>query len=70
MTVAEIPRVLTPRENEIAALVSSGLANKEIARMLGLTEGSVKQYLHNAFRKLGIQSRAHLILQKERLQHS
>jgi DNA-binding CsgD family transcriptional regulator len=70
MTVAEIPRALTPRENEVAALVSSGLANKEIARMLGLTEGSVKQYLHTAFRKLGIRRREHLILHARRLRQS
>jgi two-component system nitrate/nitrite response regulator NarL len=64
MTVADISKALTQRESEITALVSSGLANKEIARMLGLTEGSVKQYLHTAFRKLGIQRREHLILHR------
>jgi DNA-binding CsgD family transcriptional regulator len=44
-----------------AALATSGLSNKQIAHMLGLSEGSAKQHLHRAFMKLGIQRRAHLI---------
>jgi two-component system nitrate/nitrite response regulator NarL len=38
---------LTDREQEIAALVSSGLSNKEIGRKLNLTEGTIKVHLHN-----------------------
>jgi DNA-binding NarL/FixJ family response regulator len=48
---------LTPRQQEIAALAAAGFTNKEIARNLGLTEGSVKQHLHSAFEKLGIKRR-------------
>jgi two-component system nitrate/nitrite response regulator NarL len=70
MTIADVPRELTPREHEAAALASSGLSNKQIAHLLGLTEESVKQHLHRVFMKLGIQRRVHLILQAERLRHS
>ena len=55
MTVAS--GELTPRQQEIAALAAAGFTNKEIARNLGLTEGSIKQHLHNAFEKLGINRR-------------
>jgi DNA-binding NarL/FixJ family response regulator len=56
-TVAVASNELTPRQQEIAALAAAGFSNKEIARNLGLTEGSVKQYLHTAFEKLGIKRR-------------
>ncbi len=53
---------LTPREQEIAALVREGLTNKQIARALGIAEGTVKLQLHNAFTKLGISRRTQLIV--------
>ncbi len=67
---AETPRELTPREHETAALVASGLTNKQIAQTLGLTEGTVKLHLHSVFVKLGIHRRAHLILHAESFRHS
>jgi two-component system nitrate/nitrite response regulator NarL len=70
MTIADVPRELTPREYETAALASSGMSNKQIAHMLGLTEGSVKQHLHRVFTKLGVQNRIHLMLQAGRLRQS
>jgi DNA-binding CsgD family transcriptional regulator len=70
MMIAAIPNELSPRQHEIAALASSGLSDKEIARLLGLTEGSVKRHLHCAFAKLGIQRREHLILQSMRIRQS
>ena len=51
---------LTSREQEIALLVSAGLSNKEIARKLVLTEGTVKVHLHNVYQKLEISNRASL----------
>jgi DNA-binding NarL/FixJ family response regulator len=50
-------RVLSPREREVALLVARGLANKEIARELGLSDGTVKQHVHNIFLKLGTRKR-------------
>ena len=53
---------LTGREQQIAALVCHGLANKEIARRLRLSEGTVKTHLHSILQKLRIQSRRELIV--------
>ncbi len=57
-------KVLSPREGEVALLVAGGLSNKEVARELGLSEGTVKIHLHNIFQKLGAKSRYHLIVQR------
>ena len=54
--------LLSPREREVALLVSRGLANKEIARELGLSLGTVKLHVHSIFLKLRTRSRAMLIL--------
>ena len=51
---------LTAREAEIARLVTVGLPNKEIARRLDVTEGTVKIHLHNIFRKLQVPNRTSL----------
>lgn len=57
-----VPRVLTKREQEIVALVCVGLANKVIARRLGISEGTVKSHLNQIYRKLGVQGRTELIV--------
>jgi two-component system nitrate/nitrite response regulator NarL len=51
---------LTERERQIIRLVSEGLSNKQIARRLNLTEGTVKVHLHNIFQKLQVTSRTAL----------
>ena len=48
---------LTPREREVAALIAAGLSNKEIARQLGLTLGTVKHYVHQILEKTDLPSR-------------
>jgi Bacterial regulatory proteins, luxR family len=40
---------LSSREQQVAALVSAGFSNKIVARELDLTEGTVKQHVHNIF---------------------
>src|SRR5579859_545076 len=45
---------LTARESEILALVGDGLANKQIARRLGISEKTVKSHLTNIFQRLGV----------------
>jgi len=52
-----LARGLTSREQQVAKLVRVGLSNKDIAKTLGLTEGSIKQHVHVIFRKLGIKRR-------------
>jgi len=51
---------LTKRERQIVKLVSAGLPNKEVARQLNLTAGTIKVHLHNIFSKLAIKNRTAL----------
>jgi DNA-binding NarL/FixJ family response regulator len=55
-------RILTPREEQVVALVAEGFANRQVARELGLSEHTVKKYLFRIFEKLGISSRVELVL--------
>lgn len=57
----EWSKVLSPREREVAMLITRGLSNKEVARQLGLTEGTVKIHVHSIFQKLRTKSRYSLI---------
>lgn len=59
---ARLMHQLTPVERELAALVCAGLTNKEIARQLSKTEGSVKVQLSGVFRKLRVKSRTQLVV--------
>lgn len=51
------PSPLSPREREILRLVAAGLSNKAIGRRLSITEGTVKNHVHNALRKLNMDNR-------------
>ena len=53
---------LTPRERKLVSLVAQGLRNREVASELGITEGTVKVYLHAIFEKLGVTSRTELAI--------
>jgi DNA-binding NarL/FixJ family response regulator len=48
---------LSPREREVLELVSQGMANKQIARALGIAERTVKVHLNSVFRQLGVADR-------------
>lgn len=48
---------LTGRELEILRLVSEGMSNAQLARMLWVTEQTVKFHLSNIYRKLGVANR-------------
>jgi LuxR family maltose regulon positive regulatory protein len=48
---------LTAREREVLHLLSEGESNREIARRLVLSTGTVKKYVYNICGKLGVQSR-------------
>lgn len=56
---------LTPRERQLVGFVRSGLRNREIAGQLGVTEGTVKAYLHGMFEKLGVASRTELAIRAD-----
>ncbi|HWJ81963.1 MAG TPA: response regulator transcription factor [Nocardioides sp.] len=57
---------LTPRETEVLALVRAGLANKQIARRLGISERTVKAHLTSAFARIGVSDRTQAALWAER----
>jgi len=48
---------LTAREIQIMQLVADGLSNKEIGVRLSITEGTVKNHVHNALEKLQLENR-------------
>jgi len=53
---------LTVREREVVQLAAKGIKNREIARQLGISQHTVKNYLFSTFKKLGISSRVELAL--------
>jgi pimeloyl-ACP methyl ester carboxylesterase/DNA-binding CsgD family transcriptional regulator len=53
---------LSPREREILALISDGLANAEIAARLAISEKTVRNHVSKVFDKLGVWSRAQAIV--------
>ena len=54
-------KVLSQRELEVALLVVRGCSNKQVARELGVCEGTVKLHVRSIFRKVGASSRYSLI---------
>ncbi len=59
---------LTNRETEILYALTDGLSNKEIAYRFGLTEGTVKSYIHNVYGKLGVKRRSQAIARAKELE--
>jgi DNA-binding NarL/FixJ family response regulator len=57
---------LTPREAEVLGLVRDGLANKQIARRLGISERTVKAHLTSVFQRVGVADRTQAALWAER----
>ena len=53
---------LTPRERDIAHLISRGASNKEIASLLNITERTVKAHITAIFQKLKLSTRLKLAL--------
>ena len=51
-----VPR-LTARQQELLRLVAAGHTNGQIARRLGITEGTVRTHLENIYRLLQVSSR-------------
>jgi two-component system nitrate/nitrite response regulator NarP len=61
-TAARDRSLLSPRETELVQLVRQGLRNRDIADRLGITEGTVKVYLHSVFEKTGVANRTELAI--------
>lgn len=60
------PNNLTRREQQVAALVSQGLTDKQIAADLGLEQGTVKVHVKSLLRKSGTQNRTQFALRHRR----
>jgi DNA-binding NarL/FixJ family response regulator len=57
---------LTPREEEVLALVTEGLCNKRVAKRLDIGVGTVKTHLRATFDKLQVRSRAQAVVMAKR----
>jgi DNA-binding NarL/FixJ family response regulator len=53
---------LTPMEIQISILVWEGLTNREIGKMVGISEQTIKNHLRSAFDKLGVWTRLELAM--------
>jgi len=61
---------LSQRERQVAEAVARGSTNKEIARVMGITERTVKAHLSAAFEKLGVRDRMQLSLLVNHVENS
>ncbi|MFO0682981.1 MAG: response regulator transcription factor [Sandaracinus sp.] len=59
--------IVTAREHEVLRLLGRGVANKEIAAALFVTEGTVKNHLTSIFEKLGVASRTEAVVRAREL---
>jgi DNA-binding NarL/FixJ family response regulator len=57
---------LSDREREVLSLVAAGLANKQIAQRLGISEKTVKAHLTRVFREIGVFDRTQAALWAQR----
>jgi len=57
---AAVTTPLTPREREVAALITRGLTNRQIARRLGIAEWTAVNHVRHIMRKLDCPSRIHV----------
>jgi DNA-binding NarL/FixJ family response regulator len=63
----ENDELLTARQLEILPLLAEGLPNKQIAGLLGVTEGTVKQHLKDLFKRLSASNRTQAVKEARRL---
>ncbi|WP_436888360.1 response regulator [Nocardiopsis dassonvillei] len=62
LSVESIRDRLSGREGEVASLIGQGASNREIARKLGLSEGTVRNHVTSILHKLGLRDRTQLAL--------
>jgi len=53
----EIPHELTERETDVLKLMTSGISNREIAKALRISDGTVRNHVSSIFSKLGVNDR-------------
>ena len=66
-TLPAKPHEITPRQLEIIAAMSDGLANKEIAHILNISEGTVKQHVNSIFKTLDVKNRSQCLIKAAQL---
>lgn len=64
---AEATTTLTPRQREVLALLGQGKSNKEIARILDLSEGTVKLHVTAILKALNVSNRTGAVVAASRL---
>jgi LuxR family transcriptional regulator, maltose regulon positive regulatory protein len=57
----ELPEALTSREIEVLRLLAEGHSNRQMAKKLVLSEGTIKFHVHNLLGKLQVESRTQAI---------
>jgi DNA-binding NarL/FixJ family response regulator len=62
-----LPEPLSERELAVLKLISAGLSNREIGNKLGLSEGTVKNYVTNVLQKIGVRDRTQAALRGREL---
>ena len=62
-----LPEPLSEREIELVRLIASGLSNKEIAEVLFITEGTVKNHITHILGKLGAHNRTEAVMRARTL---
>ncbi|WP_113908323.1 LuxR C-terminal-related transcriptional regulator [Aliidiomarina celeris] len=59
---SDAERKLSPRQQEIMQLLAQGLSNKEIANILGITEGTIRVHLSSIFKAIKVSNRTEATL--------
>jgi DNA-binding NarL/FixJ family response regulator len=59
---AALPEPLTDREKTILRLLAGGYSNREIADLLGISEGTAKNHISSVLSKLGVRDRTRAVL--------
>lgn len=54
--------ILSDREKEIATMIEKGFTNKQIASVLYMSEGTVKNYVSSIYGKFGVSDRTNLVI--------
>lgn len=60
MAGARFSQRLTLRQNQIVAMLQVGSSNRQIAQVLGLSEGTIKVHLHRIYQRIGVSNRTQL----------
>ena len=58
----ELPRTISPSEMQIMGFVGQGYTNREIAEILRLTEGTIRNYISSVLQKMGFRDRTQVAI--------